>query len=174
MRRSGITAALMVCAAALALAPEPRAQEEPSLFEEKPAATPTPAPEAPQAPATPAAPAALPAPPPRVPVPMKPLSARLDFARWQSMSERERQTFVEGAVTALTSLTERLRVEVGGDSRADPAKMLNLVRFINENQPRHSADAYLREMSTLYTTAEGQALSMSDCFLRGFRRINGR
>src|SRR2546425_12123040 len=78
------------------------AQEEPPLFEtpaapEQPAPSPTPA-------------AALPSVPPASP--LGPLPPRLDFARWQVMTARERQTYVEGALSATDVLTARLREEV--------------------------------------------------------------
>ncbi|HEU4402909.1 MAG TPA: hypothetical protein VFT43_12470 [Candidatus Polarisedimenticolia bacterium] len=159
----------LALAAALAAAPAALAQEEPPLFDDKaaPQATPTPAPGAPE-------PAPAPAPPPRAMVPMKPLGAGLDFARWLSMTPRERQTFVEGAVAGMASVTSRLKGEVGGDSHATPDKMSALVKFIQENEPRRSPDAYLKEMHSIYMTVEGQKLSIVDCFLRAFQRLNGR
>lgn len=175
MRRSDLAAFLLVAATALALSPTPRAQDEPPLFDEKaaPQPSPTPAPEAQPSPA-PEAPKAAPEAAARPAVITSPLSARLDYARWQSMTPRERQVFVEGAVTALATLTARLRTEVGGDSRANPDKMVALVRFIHDNEPRHTADAYLREMGSLYLTPEGQKLSIPECFARALARLNGR
>ncbi len=171
MRRRDIALALLWLAAAPALLPVARGQEEPPLFEEKPAApaqTPSPPPPAPEAPAPPPAISEAPA------VPMKPLGTRLDYSRWQAMTPRERQTFVEGAVSILESLTARLRTEVGHDSRGTPEKTSALVRFIEENEPRRAVAAYLREMEVIYMTAEGQGLSMRDCFQRAFRRLNAR
>jgi hypothetical protein len=171
MRRRDIALALLWLAAVPALLSEARGQEEPPLVEEKPAPpaqTPAPPPPAPEAPAL--APAIT---EPQA-VPMKPLSARLDYTRWQSMTPRERQSFVEGAVSILESIMARLRTEVGPDSRGTPEKMASLVRFIEENEPRRSVSAYLKEMEVIYATAEGQSLSMRDCFLRAFKRLNAR
>ena len=170
MWSSRLAAFLIGPALALALAPAAGAQEEPPLFDEKtaPQATPAPTPEAPKAPPEAPAPPAPPA------APLAPLSAKLDYARWQSMSARERQTFVEGAVSALGIFTARLRAEVGGDNRATPEKMTALVKFLHDNQPRHAVGTYLKEMNTIYLTADGQKLSMPDCFLRALQMLDAK
>jgi hypothetical protein len=165
MRRT-LALALLASAIPLGAGPAPRAQEEPPLFEEPPAQpAPSPAPE------TPAAPAAAPAP---RPAPGEPLRPSLDFARWQEMSARERQTFVEGAVNALGIVSARLRAEVSGDSRMTPDRAAAVVRFVRETFPRHAPAAYLREMEAIYLTAEGQKLPMIECFFQAFRRLNAR
>lgn len=153
----------------------PVAQEEPPLFD-----TPTPGDEAP-APDEPgagdaAAPPAHPLPPEEPPQPpLRPLSDRLDHVRWQEMTPRERQTFVEGAVAALTAVMTRLRTEVSaGDPRATPERQAALLRFVKEHTPRRSATVYLRGMYNLYHTEEGRKLSMPDCFLRVYERLNAQ
>src|SRR5262245_48818437 len=98
MRRSVLALALTLAAVGGLLA-----QEEPPLLENPPA------PDEPAAKPTPAA-AALPSTPPASP--LGPLPPALDFARWQVMTARERQTYVEGAVTAIGAQTGRLREEV--------------------------------------------------------------
>jgi hypothetical protein len=103
---------------------------------------------------------------------MKPLSERLDFQRWQDMSERERQTFVEGAVGIMAEVAARLKEEVAVDPRIPPERLAALVQFIRESSPRRAASAYLREMYAIYLTEEGRKLSMMECFLRAFRRLN--
>ena len=49
-----------------------------------------------------------------------------------------------------------------------------MVRFIHEHYPKFPPSAYLREMEAIYGRAEGQNLSMSECFEQAFRRINAR
>jgi hypothetical protein len=160
MRRLRLAPAVPALLAALALAPSIRAQQEPPIV---PAATPAPA-------GTPA-PAPTPA---RSEVPMAPLSSSLDFARWREMSSRERQTFVEGAVLALGSVTSRLRAELPLDSRTPPGLLAAVVKFVDANYPKRPALAYQKEMESIYLTPEGQKLPMLDCFLQAFRRINAR
>jgi hypothetical protein len=154
--------ALPVIVAASLLAPAAGAQEEPSLFGDRPAAEATPSP-------TP-----TPIPLVRPPAPAQPLRAALDFQRWQEMSARERQTFVEGTVLAMSTLATRLRNDIGSDGRVPPEKSAALTRFVTENFPTRPVAVYLREMESIYTTADGQKLSLFDCFLQGFRRVNGR
>lgn len=102
------------------------------------------------------------------------LRARLDFARWQEMSPRERQTFVEGAVLTLELVSSRLKADLGTDARPTPERMAAVVRFVRDNYPRFPAADYLKEMDRVYLTAEGQNLSMMECFLQAFRRLNSR
>src|SRR2546425_6310877 len=83
MRRSALALALALAA----LGGPYCAQEEPPLFENPPASgQPSPSP----------TPAVLPSAPPASP--LGPLPPHLDFARWQVMTARERQTYVEGAL----------------------------------------------------------------------------
>jgi len=105
---------------------------------------------------------------------MAPLSGSLDFARWREMSAHERQTFVEGAMLALGSLTSRLRTELPLDSRTSPDLLAAVVKFVDTNYPKRPALAYQKEMDSIYLTPEGQKLPMFECFLQAFRRINGR
>jgi hypothetical protein len=105
---------------------------------------------------------------------MAPLSSSLDFARWREMSSRERQTFVEGAVLALGSVISRLRAELPLDSRTPPGLLAAVVKFVDTNFPKRPALAYQKEMESIYLTPEGQKLTMLDCFLQAFRRINAR
>jgi len=132
MRRSVLALALTLAASGGFLC----AQEEPPLFENPPASDqPAPSP-------TPAAilPSAAPA------SPLGPLPPRLDFARWQVMTARERQTYVEGALGAVADLTARLREEVV-TSKGVPREGLSAVlRFVNLNAPRRAPQAYLKEM----------------------------
>ncbi len=182
MSRFRVAPALPVLAAALALtqgalpAPAGAAQDppEPPLIQEAPARPPAPSPPAtPEgtvpAPATPApAPARTPAPP------QAPLRPALDYLRWQEMSPRERQTFVEGAVVALGSLAVRLRADLALDGRVPPETLAAVVRLVDATYPTRAPLVYLREMESIYLTAEGQKLSMQDCFLQAFGRANGR
>jgi hypothetical protein len=138
------------------------AQEEPPLFENPPA-TDQPAP-------SPTPPAALPSAPPASP--LGPLPASLDFARWQVMTARERQTYVEGALASVGTLTTRLREEVVTAKGMPREGLTAVVRFVNLNSPRRAPQAYLKEMERLYVTAEGQKLAMAECFHRAFERLN--
>jgi hypothetical protein len=164
-----IEAALMLLLMSGTIAGSARGQEEPPLLEPTPP-TEQPSPTPPPVPAKP--PTALPTPPARAPVTMKPLSDQLNFARWQEMSARERQTFVEGAVAAMGAVTSRLRTEINMDGRIPPERLAAVVRFIHDNSPRRAAAAYLKEMETLYATPEGQKLPMVECFLQAFGRAN--
>ena len=151
------------------------AQEEPPLFDTPAPGEEPPAPEAP-APgeAPPGAPKA-PLPPLDPPEPpLRPLPERLDFARWQEMTSRERQTFVEGAVVALAAVMTRLRAEVSGDPRSTPDRRAALSRFIKDYSPRRAASLYLREMYNIYHTEDGRKLSMPDCFLTAYQRLNAQ
>ena len=158
MRRSALALAMTLAAFGGSLP----AQEEPPLFEtpaapEQPAPSPTPA-------------AALPSVPPASP--LGPLPPRLDFGRWQVMTARERQTYVEGALSATDVLTARLREEVV-NSKALPRETLSaVIRFVNLNSPRRAPATYLKEMERIYSTVEGQKLSMADCFRKAFERQN--
>ena len=160
----GICAAKALCAVAVALAlggPGPRAQEEPPLLPEEPSleqATPTPTP--------------TPVPLENVGEPDPPLRATLDFQRWQEMSPRERQTFVEGAVQALNYITARLRPDLEVSGTIPPPQLAAIVNFVAVNHPRHPPARYRREMDSIYMTWEGQKLSMQECFLEAFRRLN--
>src|SRR5438445_6022234 len=158
MRRLRLAPAVPALLATLALAPSIRAQQEPPIV---PAATPAPVPAAAPTPA-------------RSEVPMAPLSSSLDFARWREMSPRERQTFVEGALLALGSVTSRLRAELPLDSRTPPGLLAAVVKFVDTNYPKRPALSYQKEMESIYLTPEGQKLPMLDCFLQAFRRINAR
>jgi hypothetical protein len=138
------------------------AQEEPPLFEnppapEQPAQSPTP---------TPAAPSAPPA------SPLGPLPDSLDFPRWQKMTARERQTYVEGAVSTLDAVTRRLRADVAIAGRIPQERLAVVVKFVNQNSPRRAPFAYLKEMERIYMTLEGQKLLMVDCFQKAFERLN--
>ncbi len=162
MRRFRVAPALPVLAAVLLFAPAARAQQEPPLFPETPAA---PAP-------TPTAQAIAPARPATAPQP--PLRASLDFTRWQEMSPRERQTFVEGAVLVLGSFATRLRSDLALDGRVPPETLAAVIKMVDANYPTRSVPVYLREMDSIYLTPEGQKLSILECFLQAFRRANAR
>ena len=158
MRRSVLALVLILAAAG----GPPFAQEEPPLFENPPA------PEKPLPSPTP--PVALPSAPPASP--LGPLPPRLDFARWQVMTARERQTFVEGAITATDMLMTRLREEVVNAKSLQRDTLSAVLRFVNLNSPRRAPGAYLKEMERIYVTAEGQKLSMAECFRMAFERLN--
>lgn len=179
MRRLALAAALL----SVAFAPALRALDDPPEPEPGPSpeAPAPPAPEAPPAAPAPGSPetppAAKPAPPPLPPAPpvkppLKPLSARLDYQRWMEMSERERQTFVEGTVGGMAALAGRLKEEVAKDPRIPPERLAAMVQLIRESMPQRDASAYLREMYTIYLTEEGRKMSMMECFLLAFRRLN--
>jgi hypothetical protein len=137
------------------------AQEEPPLFENPPASEqPSPSP----------TPGVLPSAPPASP--LGPLPPHLDFARWQVMTARERQTYVEGALGAVTDLTARLREEVVGSKGIPREGLSSVLRFVNLNTPRRAPQAYLKEMERIYMTTEGQKLGLADCFRKAFERLN--
>ena len=138
------------------------AQEEPPLFETPPAPehpAPSPTPEV-----------ALPSAPPASP--LGPLPARLDFARWQVMTARERQTYVEGAINATEILASRLREEVINAKTLPRETLSAVVRFVNLNAPRRLPVTYLKEMERIYMTPDGQKLMLPDCFRKAFERLN--
>ncbi len=156
MRRSALGLVLIVAAVGASL----MAQEEPPLFENPPAgekATPTPPP-------------ALPSAPPASP--LGPLPPGLDFARWQKMTARERQTFVEGAVAALNAFTLKLKNDASVARGLPHERLAGVVKFVTENAPRRAPDAYLKEMERIYLTFEGQKLAILECFLKAFERLN--
>jgi hypothetical protein len=138
------------------------AQDEPPLFENPPA------PE--QAAPSPTPPQAAPSAPPASS--LGPLPATLDFARWQKMTARERQTYVEGSVTILGAVTRKLRTDLAAAGRPPQERPVAVVRFVNDSAPRRAPAAYLREMERIYTTAEGQKLTMEECFQKAFERLN--
>jgi hypothetical protein len=158
MRWTGLATALVALAASLCLAPAARAQEEPELIPEEKA----PEPAAPAQDTTPPA------------VAGGPLRPALDFERWREMTARERQVFVEGAVHSMAALARQLRSDLEVDGRVPPESLAAVVRFIHESFPKFPPVAYLREMESIYLRSEGQALSMMECFLQAFRRINAR
>jgi len=156
MRRSALGLVLIVAAIGAPL----MAQDEPPLFENPPAgekATPTPPP-------------ALPSAPPASP--LGPLPPGLDFARWQQMTARERQTFVEGAVAALNAFTQRLRSDTNVARGQPHERLAGVVRFVTENAPRRAPVAYLKEIEHIYLTVEGQKLGILECFQKAFERLN--
>lgn len=161
MRRfaSPLARAALILAVALGSNALARAQEEPELIPTQPAA-----PEAPK-------PAIDTTPPSNATGPLRPA---LDFQRWREMTARERQTFVEGAVQSMSALSLRMRsdLEVGG--KVPPESLAAVVRFIHDHYPKFPPSAYLREMEAIYGRAEGQNLSMAECFEQAFRRINAR
>lgn len=157
MRRPALALAMILAAAAVSAS----AQDEPPLIEnppapEQPAPSPTPPPE-------PSAPPAS---------PLGPLPASVDFPRWQKMTARERQTYMEGAVATLGATTRKLRAEFAVVGRIPQDRLAAVVRFVNENSPRRAPSTYLLEMERIYTTSEGQKLSMVECFLKAFERLN--
>jgi hypothetical protein len=158
---------LLLCAP---LGPATSAQDEPPLIEEPPLVeTPqegAPAEEPPKGPRGPLPPAEPPE------APRTPLSTRLDFQRWQEMTPRERQVFVEGAVSGMAAAVDRLRQEIATDRRATPDRQQSVTRFIKEHAPRRAASIYLREMYNIYLTQDGRDLTMIDCFLRAYQRLN--
>jgi len=158
MRRSVLALAMILAAAGAPALP----QEEPPLFEnppapEKPAPSPTPIP-------------ALPSAPPASP--LGPLPPGLDFPRWQQMTARERQVFVEGAVAALNTFTQKLRTDVSVARGLPHERLAGVVKFVTENAPRRASSAYLKEMERVYMTEEGQKLTILECFLKAFERLN--
>ena len=107
-------------------------------------------------------------------VPEPPLSKTLDFERWREMSGRERWTFVEGAVLTLESLATDLRASLPSDGRTPPDQLAFLVKFVGKHHPKRPPSAYLTEMDRIYLTAAGQKMSIHECFLKGFQRLNRR
>jgi len=162
MRRPAplLARAALLVAAGLFTTALARAQEEPELVPTQPAAAPEPA-----------KPAIDTTPPTSATGPLRPA---LDFQRWREMTARERQTFVEGAVQSMSALALRMRsdLEVGG--KVPPESLAAVVRFIHDHYPKFPPSAYLREMESIYGRADGQNLSMAECFEQAFRRINAR
>src|SRR5688572_11102734 len=158
MRRPVLALATILAAAVLPAF----AQDEPPLFENP--ATPE------QAAPSPIPPQAAPSAPPASP--LGPLPPALDFPRWQKMTARERQTYVEGSVTILDAVTRRLRADLALAGRPPQERLAAVVRFVNDNAPRRAPSAYLREMERIYMTAEGQKLTMEQCFQKAFDRLN--
>ena len=60
------------------------------------------------------------------------------------------------------------------DGKVPPESLAAMVRFMHDHYPRFPATMYLREMDAIYMRADGQNLSMSECFDQAFRRINAR
>jgi hypothetical protein len=153
-------AARAVLTAALVLLPAVAvAQEEPELIPTQPAEAP------------PAKPAIDTTPPASGVGPLRPA---LDFQRWREMTARERQTYVEGAVQSLAAMTLRLRSDLAVDGRVPAENLAAVVRVVYERYPKFPPADYLREMESIYRKAEGQSLSMPECFDQAFRRINAR
>ena len=167
MRRKDLALALLVLLAALLAAPAAHTQEEPPLIEELAEET---EPTDEMAPDAPIGDLPSPAPPP----PKVPLRASLDYQRWREMNIRERQTFVEGIVLTLTTITERLKGALAVNGRVPHENLDAVVKFVHDLYPRLPPGSYVREMETIYLTAEGQNLSMMECFLQAFRRLNSR
>jgi hypothetical protein len=154
----------VLLAAGLLAAPLPSAQEEPEIEEPdivEPELTAEPEP----AEARPFRPAVLDG---------APLRTTLDFDRWAEMTYRERQTFVEGAVLTLASVSNRMKTDLTGDARIPPENLSAVVRFIQSHHPKLPPESYMREMDRIYLTAEGQNLSIIECFQAAFARLNGR
>ncbi len=107
-------------------------------------------------------------------VPDPPLSKDLDFERWRDMNGRERFSFVEGAVLTLDEIVSRLRQSLPSDARTPPERLAFLVKFVGEHHPRRPPSVYLKEMDRIYLTLEGQKMSIHECFLTAFRRLNHR
>jgi len=156
--------ALLLLAAGLALVPAPRAQEEPD-FEEPDIVEPdlTAEPEPPEA--RPFRPAVLEG---------EPLRTTLDFDRWSEMSYRERQTFVEGAVLTLTAVSQEIKSDLAVTGRMPAENLSAVVKFIHTHHPKLPPGNYMAEMDRIYLTAEGQNLSIMECFQLAFRRLNSR
>jgi hypothetical protein len=156
--------ALLLLAAGLALIPAPRAQEEPEIaepdFEEPELVV---EPEA--AEARPFRPAVLEG---------DPLRTILDFDRWAEMSYRERQTFVEGAVLTLSAVSQEIKSDLAVSGRMPAENLSAVVKFIHKHHPKMPPGDYMREMDRIYLTAEGQNLSIMECFQLAFRRLNSR
>jgi hypothetical protein len=165
--------ALLLLAAGLVLVPALRAQEEPDFDEpdfEEPELTAEPE----AAEARPFRPAVLEG---------EPLRTILDFDRWVEMSYRERQTFVEGAVLTLSAVSQEIKTDLAVTGRM-PAENLSavvkaenlsaVVKFIHNHHPKLPPGDYMQEMDRVYLTAEGQNLSIMECFQLAFRRLNSR
>ncbi|HKQ97558.1 MAG TPA: hypothetical protein VJV75_06770 [Candidatus Polarisedimenticolia bacterium] len=159
MRTRASAALRAALAAAFLLAPAVAlAQEEPELIPAQPEAPP-------------AKPAIDSTPPASASGPLRPV---LDFQRWREMTARERQTYVEGAVQSLAAMTQRLKSDLAVDGRVPPENLAAVVRIVYERYPKFPPADYLREMESIYRRADGQTLSMPECFDQAFRRINAR
>jgi hypothetical protein len=159
MRTRPSAAARAVLTAALVLLPAVAlAQEEPELIPAQPEAPP-------------AKPAIDTTPPASATGPLRPA---LDFQRWREMTARERQTYVEGSVQSLAAMTLRLRSDLAVDGKVPAENLAAVVRVVYERYPKFLPVDYLREMESIYRKAEGQTLSIPECFDQAFRRINAR
>lgn len=156
--------ALLLSAAGLVLVPVLLAQDEPD-FEEPDFAEPelTAEPEVQEA--RPFRPAVLEG---------EPLRSILDFDRWIEMSYRERQTFVEGAVLTLSSVSREIKTDLTGTTQMPAENLSAVVKFIHTHYPKRPPSDYMKEMDRIYLTAEGQNLSILECFQLAFRRLNSR
>ncbi len=164
MRKLLLIPALLLSAAGLVLVPALLAQEEPEIVEpdfEEPELSFEPE----VAEARPFRPAVLEG---------EPLSSTLDFDRWVEMSYRERQTFVEGAVLTLTVVSRQIKTELAISGQMPPENLSAVVKFINNHHPKLPPGHYMQEMDRIYLTAEGQNLSIMECFQLAFRRLNSR
>ena len=173
MKGFGIWTAMLAMVFALFLAPAGRAQdEEPSLFgdEEEPSLFEDEEGEEEAVPLE----EQIPEINPGLSIADPPLRKELDFTRWVEMSGRERQTFVEGAVLSLGTFSEKLRAMLPDDGRTPPEHMATLVGFVSDSYPKRSAVAFLGEMDSIYRTASGQNLTMLECFLEAYQRLNRR
>jgi hypothetical protein len=156
--------ALLLLAAGLVLVPALRAQEEPDFDEpdfEEPELTAEPE----AAEARPFRPAVLEG---------EPLRTILDFDRWVEMSYRERQTFVEGAVLTLSAVSQEIKTDLAVTGRMPAENLSAVVKFIHNHHPKLPPGDYMQEMDRVYLTAEGQNLSILECFQLAFRRLNSR
>jgi len=156
--------ALLLLAAGLVLVPALRAQEEPD-FEEPDFEEPEMTAEPEAAEARPFRPAVLEG---------EPLRTILDFDRWVEMSYRERQTFVEGAVLTLSAVSQEIKTDLAVTGRMPAENLSAVVKFIHTHHPKLPPGDYMQEMDRVYLTAEGQNLSIMECFQLAFRRLNSR
>lgn len=156
--------ALLLLAAGLVLVPALRAQEEPD-FEEPDFEEPELVAEPEAAEARPFRPAVLEG---------EPLRTILDFDRWIEMSYRERQTFVEGAVLTLSAVSQEIKTDLAVTGRMPAENLSAVVKFIHNHHPKLPPGDYMQEMDRVYLTAEGQNLSIMECFQLAFRRLNSR
>ncbi len=156
---------VLLLVTAMSLLPVTRAQEEPSMAPEPDMDEPMMDAEQPPAEARPFRLAVLEG---------EPLRRILDFDRWLEMSYRERQTFAEGAVLTLTSISRQLRGELGANGKVPPENLKALVKFVQDHYPKLPPSEYMTEMDRIYLTAEGQNLSVMECFNLAFRRLNAR
>jgi hypothetical protein len=154
----------LLLAAGLVLIPGLRAQEEPE-FDEPDFEEPELVAEPEVAEARPFRPAVLEG---------EPLRAILDFDRWVEMSYRERQTFVEGAVLTLGAVSQEIKTDLAVTGRMPAENLSAVVKFIHNHHPKQPPGDYMREMDRIYLTAEGQNLSILECFQLAFRRLNSR